>query len=192
MLTNYEQVLRQTTTLPAQRIVLRAFSLDDAADVLEYGSDPQALRYLIWPGVTDLDGARESITGYYLANPGIYAIEHKADGKCIGCIDLRIEPEHEKAGFGYILNRRYWNQGYMSETLQTVLSLCFRTLELNRVEATHYAGNEGSGRVMEKCGMRREGFSPSQVKVKGAFHDVVHYGITCTQWHDFVRSSTAK
>jgi len=53
---------------------------------------------------------------------------------------------------------------------------------LNRVEATHYVGNEGSGRVMQKCGMTYEGTGIKEVKIKGVFQDVVHYAILRKQW----------
>lgn len=45
----------------------------------------------------------------------------------------------------------------MTEALSAILQLCFDKLELNRVESTHYLGNEGSGKVMKKCGMQLEG-----------------------------------
>lgn len=182
MIDCYEKVLEETEGLPAQRIELRKFRLEDCADVLEYGSDAQTLKYLVWEGITDLDGAKSAITEYYLTKPGVYAIELKENHKCIGCIDLRAHPEHEKASFGYVLNRAYWNKGYMTEALGALLSFCFEKLEVNRVESMHYVGNEGSGRVMEKCGMRREGLALQEVKIKGVFHDVVHYGITKQQW----------
>lgn len=70
----------------------------------------------------------------------------------------------------------------MTEALLTILSFCFENLELNRVEATHYVGNEGSGKVMEKCGMKQEGIGMKEVKIKGVFHDVVHYGIIKENW----------
>jgi len=95
---------------------------------------------------------------------------------------LRLVPEHEKAGFGYALNRQYWGKGYMTEALSTLLKLCFEKLDLNRVESTHYIGNEGSGKVMIKCGMELEGVGKQEVKIKGIYHDVVHYGITKKLW----------
>ena len=93
-----------------------------------------------------------------------------------------MTPEHDRASFGYVLNRSYWGNGYMTEALSSVLRLCFEKLELNRVEADHYAGNEGSGKVMQKTGMKLEGVAKQQVKVKGVFHDVAHYGITREEW----------
>ncbi len=175
--------MRKTPVIQTNRLLLRKFTMKDKEAVLAYGSDKQTLKYLIWQGITDLDGAERAIMVYY-TKPGAYALELKGSSQCIGCIDIRIEPQHEKASFGYVLNRGYWNHGYMTEALTAILEFCFEELELNRVEATYYVGNEGSGKVMEKSGMKFEGLSIQEVKIKGIFHDVAHYGITRLQWNE--------
>jgi len=81
-----------------------------------------------------------------------------------------------------VLNREYWNKGYMTEALNLILNFSFSKLELNRVEATHYIGNEGSGRVMQKCGMKYEGTCIQELKVKDIYQDVVHYAILRDEW----------
>lgn len=182
MVENYMEILYDHQQLNAESILLRKFTKEDAFDVLAYGSDGQTLKYLDWNGVHTPDEALQNIIGYYWSQPGIFAIELKENKKCIGCIDLRMQPKHEKASFGYVLNRNFWGKGYMTEALSAVLRLCFEKLELNRVEAEHYVGNEGSGKVMQKCGMELEGIRRQANKVKGIFHDVVQYGITKERW----------
>jgi len=182
MVENYKEVLYDNEVLETSRLILRKFKKCDVGDILEYGSDPETLKYLEWEGVTTTSEAMQGIVDYYWSTPGIFAIELKENKKCIGCIDLRLIPEHEKSGFGYVLNRAYWNLGYMTEALSAVLALCFEKLELNRVESNFYAGNEGSGHVMKKCGMEFEGVSKQELKVKGVFHDVNRYGITKERW----------
>ena len=113
---------------------------------------------------------------------GIWVIERKENSKCIGTIDIRVDPEHDKSGFGYVLNRSYWHKGYMTEALSAVVRLCFDELKVNRVESFHYIGNEGSGKVMQKCGLRFEGISEQEVKIKGVFRDVARYGMTMEHW----------
>lgn len=178
MVNNYLEVLYDNETLTAENINLRKFKKTDAGDIYEYGSDEETLRYLVWDGLKSLDDAIDAIVNHYWSRPGIYAIELADSGKCIGCIDVRIAPEHDKLSFGYVLNRQYWGKGYMTEALSAVLELCFEKLDMNRVESTHYVGNEGSGRVMEKCGMIKEGVGRQEIRIKGVFHDVVHYAIT--------------
>ena len=182
MVKNYMEVLYDNEELKTKRLLLRKFRKEDVFDVLEFGSDKETLKYLIWEGVKTEEEALESIVGYYWSTPGIFAIELKENQKCIGCIDLRLKAEHEKSSFGFVLNRGYWNKGYMSEALAAVLELCFDKLDLNRVESCHYVGNEGSGRVMEKCGMKLEGVSKQGDKVKSVFRDVVYYGIVKEDW----------
>jgi ribosomal-protein-alanine N-acetyltransferase len=113
----------------------------------------------------------------YMQHSGTFAIELKSEGKCIGCIDLRVDKDHDKGSFGYVMTRNYWGHGYMSEALSLLLDVAFTTLNINRVEARHYSKNIASGRVMEKCGMQYEGTALQEVKVKGVYFDVVHYGI---------------
>ena len=182
MIADYEKFLTETEIPPSPRISLRKFSLDDCADVFEYGSDETTVKYLVWDGLKTMDDAKKNIAEYYLSRPGIYAIILTETSKCIGCISLDLHPHHEKADVGYVLNRSYWNKGYMTEALASIIAFCFEVLQLNRVEASHYVGNEASGRVMEKCGMRREGLGIEEEKIKGVFRDIVHYGITRSQY----------
>lgn len=180
MITNPETHLAAIQTIPGPRVVLRRFRDSDAQAIVDYGSDPETLRYLVWPGAFTTDAALDAIQGYFAQNPGSFAIT--IGDKCIGSVDLWIDVPNEKGVFGYVLHRDYWNRGYMSETLALILQTAFETLELNRVEATHYAGNPASGRVMEKCGLRREGLGRREVKVKGIFHDVMHYALLREDW----------
>jgi ribosomal-protein-alanine N-acetyltransferase len=181
MIEDYKDVLHSQTAIPTERLLLRKFTMEDAEDVYEYASDAQTVKYLTWEGMSTLEQAKNIIGSFY-SNDGVYALELRETGHCAGAISISVIPEHEKAGFGYVLNKKYWGQGYMTEALSAILRLAFDKLELNRVEATHYAGNEGSGKVMEKCGMIKEGFALQEVKVKGIFQDVIHYGITKEQW----------
>lgn len=182
MVADAEKVLKETTRIEGERIILRKFTQYDAEAVFEYAGDSETVKWLIWEGVKDIEGALKSLNDFSIPGVGVYAIELKENGKCAGCIDLRLDTANEKAGFGYVLNKKYWNKGYMSEALTALLKLAFDTLELNRVESLHFVGNEASGRVMEKCGMIKEGLSLQELKVKGVFQDVVHYGILRSGW----------
>jgi len=63
-----------------KRLLLREFTLEDDQAVLEYGSDEMTLKYLIWEGITDIEGARRSITNYYI-KPGIFALALKENNR---------------------------------------------------------------------------------------------------------------
>lgn len=183
MVENYNEVLMLHNEIDTGRLLLRKSRLSDAEDILEYASDERTVKYLTWEGIQTTQQANEFISNFSI-NHGGYMIELKETGHVIGAINICVVPEHEKGFFGYVLNKKYWNKGYMTEALNAILRLAFEKLELNRVEATHYAGNEASGRVMEKCGLIKEGFALQEVKIKDIFRDVAHYGITKEQWRN--------
>lgn len=179
---NYKKILKENEILESNRLILRPFSITDVEDVFLYASDDKVTKYLTWETHTNLSQTEKVIREFYMNNIGIYAIELKSDNKCIGCIDLRIDTKNDKGSFGYVMNRNYWNNGYMSEALSLILNLAFEKLELNRIESTYYVGNKASGSVMKKCGMKYEGTGLQELKVKNLYRDVVHYAILKENW----------
>ncbi len=178
----YEEKLLEIKSLDTQRLTLRWFELSDVEDVFEYASDGEVVKFLTWFPHPNIEHTKKIFPDLFLHKPGMFAIELRAERKCIGCIDLRINSLHDKASFGYVLNKNYWNRGFMTEALTIILDVSFNELGLNRIEATYYAGNESSGRVMGKAGMRNEGVGLKEVKVKGQYMDVVHFGILKEHW----------
>ena len=177
MVSNYNEVLYKHPQLETERLILRKFREEDAPDILEYASDAETVRWLVWDELSTLEEAHAVIFNRYLTNPATFAIELKENGKCIGGISLRLEPEHEKTNFGYVLNRAFWNKGYATEVLRAIIAFCFEKLKVNRVQADHFAVNPASGKVMEKAGMLKEGYLRKSKKVKGILHDSVLYAM---------------
>ena len=64
--------------------------------------------------------------------------------------NMMIETE-----IGWISNKKYWNNGYMSEAVNAVIKNAFSNLSIVRIVATCTDINVGSYRVMEKCNMIR-------------------------------------
>ena len=65
----------------------------------------------------------------------------------------------------------------MTEALARVIDYTFESMDINRIEAQHELDNPASGRVMEKCGMRKEGVLRQRLYNKGKFVDVALYAI---------------
>ena len=59
--------------------------------------------------------------------------------------------------FGYVLARRWWGQGLMTEALTEIAGWVLRQDGVFRVASTCDVDNIGSARVMEKAGLAREG-----------------------------------
>ena len=188
MVKNFNEILYQNETMKTERLILRRFRPEDAADMLEYASCPETVKTLEWDGAQTLEEVKAAIFNFSLSRPGIWAIEIEENGKMIGAIDIRLKHAHDKASFGYVINSKFWGRGYMTEALEEVMKLCFTKLNLNRMEASHYCDNPASGRVMEKVGMFKEGQGKQNEIVKGVFKNLVFYGLCRSDYDEKLRN----
>jgi RimJ/RimL family protein N-acetyltransferase len=107
----------------------------------------------------------------------VFAITLKDNGQLVGSIGLEIEKKHQRAALGFWIGKPYWNQGYATEAAGLVIKFGFLTLGINRIHATHLVRNPGSGRVMEKNGMKFEGCLRQHILKWGKFEDLNYYAI---------------
>ena len=107
----------------------------------------------------------------------IWALRLKGNTKLIGIMELSIDPKNEKAEAGYWLAKEHWNKGLVTEALHEVIRFGFEDLKLNKIYATHHPNNPGSGKVMQKCGMKLEGVLQEEIRKGDRFIDLVRYSI---------------
>ena len=108
--------------------------------------------------------------------PKHFAIE--VDGAFAGAIG--IEPlAGERRGtaiFGYWLGPRYWGRGIATDAARTMAHHALRTRGLRRLEASVFAPNAASARVLEKAGFTLEGrLRASYTDREGKPHDALIY-----------------
>jgi ribosomal-protein-alanine N-acetyltransferase len=146
-------------TLMTERIVLRRPVVTDAMAVYEYASDSDVTRFMDWPTHQNLRDAlnflRRSIANWEDGIECTWAVTLKPEDHAVGIVSCRVQGH--AASIGYVLNRRYWGQGYATEAASTVVSSVFSLSPVCRVWATCDADNLASARVLEKLGMAREG-----------------------------------
>ena len=83
---------------------------------------------------------------------------------------------------GYSIARPLWGQGLTTEAATAVIAHGFDKLGLARIQAAADIRNEGSWRVMEKVGMKREGVMRSNRLVRDTRVDDVFYAILRDEW----------
>lgn len=71
----------------------------------------------------------------------------------------------------------YWNQGYTTEAAKACIEFGFDYFKLRKITSRYLSTNLASGRVMEKCGMKREGILREHQRKNDTFHDIVEYGL---------------
>lgn len=78
---------------------------------------------------------------------------------------------------GYKLDEKQRGNGYMGEALETTLDFAFRILKLHRIEANIMPFNQNSIELAEKLGFKKEGFSPSYLKINGKWENHLRYAL---------------
>ena len=169
--------LAQYPIVETERLLLRPVTLDDAEAMFDYASDRENTRYT-FPTNQSLEETQNNIAQFYLANPlGRWGIELKSNGKFIGTIDLhKIDP-----AIGYIIHKKYWNQGLTTEANRAVIELAFEKIGMNKLIALHDKDNPASGKVMEKSGMHfshEEAYACMDQHEEGRIVTRVHYVLT--------------
>lgn len=106
------------------------------------------------------------------------------DGRIAGVFNLSqiVRGNFRNAYLGYWVGAEFAGQGYMTAGLRLVLGEAFGKLRLHRVEANVQPGNLASLRLAERCGFRREGFSPRYLKIRGRWRDHERWAITAEDW----------
>ena len=102
----------------------------------------------------------------------LLAIE-TADGVHIGNIGLHaIDWKNRSAELGIAIGEKdYWDRGYGTDAIRTLLDLAFGEMNLHRVALRVDADNARGIRCYEKAGFCREGTLRDQVFREGRYHD---------------------
>ena len=169
-------------TLETPRLTLRRITMRDAQDIFDYSRDEEVARHVLWSAQKDVSEARDycrfMARRYRADEPSSWGIIEKASGRLVGTIGyMAYSEENGTVEVGYSLARPLWNKGYVTEALSRVIRYTFDAMDVNRIEAQHEITNPASGRVMEKCGMRREGVLRQRLYNKGKYVDVALYAI---------------
>lgn len=142
-------------TLSTARLFLRRPSLADSHAVYEYAADPEVTRFMTWPrhaNVRESTAFLETCTAAWdTGREFCWMITVPPSDSPAGAIGCRVR--QNDADFGYVLNRKAWNQGYATEAARTVVGWAMKLQGIRRVWATCDAENYASVRVLEKAGL---------------------------------------
>ncbi|MBP5555745.1 MAG: GNAT family N-acetyltransferase [Lachnospiraceae bacterium] len=123
----------------------------------------------------------ESLDDYdfepYLQMDNLFAIRLKETKKLIGIILHFAASEENACEIGYGMGSKYWNNGYATEAVAAFIEYCFSKLNVNKVYASYFTGNDASKKVMEKCGMKYDHFVEKEFEYLGRERDLTYYAI---------------
>jgi RimJ/RimL family protein N-acetyltransferase len=170
--------------LETPRLILRAAVPADAPALQRVNSHPEvAAGSLTMPHPYHLSDAEEAIRRFLRRRAegvaACYVITLRQSGELIGDIHMRFDDANSRAGMGYSISPPHWNRGYATEAVHRLIrdAVLERPSPVNRVFAEFYADNPASGRVLEKCGLQREGVLRQHILKDGQYKDLVLMGL---------------
>lgn len=142
------------------RLTLRRFTPEDAADNYRIYTDPENMRFMgRRPDSVEFERyhIRRHIAEYYDRHGfGLWAAVLKEDGRLVGrCGFLYQQVEDRReVEVTYLIDRHYWGRGLATEATREVVRLGFENFGFPRIVAMINPENVASVRVAEKVGMR--------------------------------------
>jgi len=124
----------------------------------------------------------------------VRAICDSPPGKLVGLCGVAILRGAEEGEIWYLVEPESWGKGIATETVKHLLDFGFGQLGLHRIWATCLPENPASARVLEKVGMRREGFLVGNLKIQGVWKSCFLYAMLADEWRQVSRprASAAK
>lgn len=148
--------------LVTERLILRPFTLEDAAFALELVNDPAFVRFIGDKGVRTLEDARAYLRDGPLASYekhgfGLLRVETASEGEAVGMCGLLQRESLPAPDLGFAFLSRAWGRGYAFEAAVAVLKWARDVLGLERVLALTAPDNTRSARVLRKLRLSQEG-----------------------------------
>ena len=184
--------------IPTRRLLLRDVTAEDEAALRALEAEPALYRYRdsAPPSEEEIGGFFQRTQEVQTLDPRpayLLAITVPTDGRLIGLVTLSIT--HRALGqaeLGYRLSADFWGQGYAAEAAQGLVGFGFATLGLHRIYALCHPENTGSRRVMEKVGMRYEGYLREDWRYRdGTWRDSLLYAILARDWQALQQKTTS-
>jgi len=149
--------------IETSRLILRKFEEKDVRNVFDnITSDDSVTRFMTWPTHKNIE-TTEKLVHWWLsqyADESFYrwAIVLKETGEPIGVITVvHMDERVENFEIGYYLGSKWWNRGFTTEAVKSIIHFLFNEVRVGRIEACPNVINKESCRVLEKCGFIFEG-----------------------------------
>jgi len=170
--------------LQTERLVLRRFRPQDAADLFEYLHAPVASCFFSL-ALKDMRQAEVEAAKRSECDEHVAVCLHET-GKLIG--DLFAVPEDDTFSVGWNFNPRFAGAGYALESAKALFSHLFMNGPARRLYAYVEDTNTASRRLCEKLGMRPEGLFLEYISFQNDEHgapvyeNTMQYALLRKEW----------
>jgi RimJ/RimL family protein N-acetyltransferase len=147
--------------LETERLLLSRLSYDDCEFILELVNEPSFKQYIGDKNVKSREDARRylregPIGSYARFGYGLFLVNLQDTDMATGICGLVKREEFDDPDIGFAFLKRYWQNGYATESAKAVLTHGFEVLKLRRIIAIADPNNVPSMRLLEKLGFLYE------------------------------------
>ncbi len=181
--------LPEFPTLTTERLVLREIRPDDAPFWLRHFSAPDVVELTTYDAPADLQAAEAEIERYCTRlrreGTGIrWGITLCGSDALVGTLGYYhwVADRDHRAQIGYDLLAEHRGQGIMTEAMRVVLAYGFKTMTLNRIEASVDSRNQPSMRLLERLGFHRDAYLHQSTWFHSKFIDDVIFSLLAAEW----------
>lgn len=192
-----EEKSQQKTMEPIEtkRLLLRAWSSEDADDLFAYAKNPNVGPHGGWKPHESVEESKVIIRDLFLGKYSCWAIVERNSGKVIGSIGFEPDTKRNEPTcmeLGYALAEEHWGKGYMTEAAEAAIRHGFSKMGLSMIAIYRDPRNQRSGRVIDKSGFTYEGtLRRAHTVYNGEVRDVACYSMTLDE-HLFSEDNVCK
>ena len=180
-------------TLESERLILRKYQKGDEVDIFDYAKEDEVTLFLTWPTHQSIETSKKILNiwleEYNNKETFRWAIIFKKDNKLIGGIDsvhlFKDENDNYTIELGYVLNKKYWNKGIMSETLSLVRDYLFNECKASKILIRCNEQNIASYKVMLKAGFIDKGIRNESL-IKGKNVKLIYTELTYEEYLNLI------
>jgi [ribosomal protein S5]-alanine N-acetyltransferase len=147
--------------IETQRLLIRKFTVDDAAFMLELLNTPDWLRFIGDRNVRTLEQAEQYLVNGYMKSYhdygfGFYVVVIKETQESIGICGIVKREGLEDVDIGFAFFQQFMGNGYGYESASAVLNYALNDLKIKRIVAIVDPKNVVSIALIKKIGLQFE------------------------------------
>ena len=170
--------------LESARLLLKEISWDDLENIHRLHSFPEVDEFNTLGLPENIEETRRIISPMIEGKSKTpqksytWKINLKDSNDFVGIAGMNLSCDKFKLGeIYYKILPDHWGKGYATEVSKILIRSGFDVFNLHKVEAGVSTENIKSIRVLEKCGMTREGLRRKILPIRGDWKDNYHYAI---------------
>ena len=172
-----------TGRIETERLILREFRYSDVESMMRnwvsddevqwmYGEPSYKTKEEVISLLDEYVGRNQS--GYYYR----WAVIEKESEECIGQVAyFLVDSGNRFAEIEYCIGTAFQGKGYATEATKAVIDYGFDRIGLNKVQICVRPSNVASGKVIEKCGFKKDGVLRQYFFRDGNYEDRTYFSI---------------